>query len=112
MVVFEHFLALVLITTVLRVVARRLPWPEPITYVAGGGLASFVPGLSGIPLDPKIFFLCFLPPLLFSDGWLMPLREFAQAKRPIFLLATGLVVFTTLSVGLAAHALIPSLPLA
>jgi CPA1 family monovalent cation:H+ antiporter len=112
MAAFEHLLTLVLITTALRVIAGRLPWPEPITSVVGGGLASFIPTLAGFSLDPKIFFLCFLPPLLFSDGWLMPLREFAQAKRPIFLLATGLVVFTTLSVGLAAHALIPSLPLA
>ncbi len=112
MAFFEQTLVLLLITTVLRVAARWCPWPEPITYVAGGGLASLIPTLSRISFDPAIFFVCFLPPLLFSDGWLMPLREFAQAKRPIFLLATGLVVFTTLAVGYTAHWLIPGLPLA
>jgi CPA1 family monovalent cation:H+ antiporter len=42
----------------------------------------------------------------------MPLRELAKVKRSITLLAVGLVLFTTISVGLAAHALIPRLPLA
>ncbi|HEY5078466.1 MAG TPA: Na+/H+ antiporter, partial [Opitutaceae bacterium] len=51
-------------------------------------------------------------PLIFADGWLMPLRELAKAKRPIVLLAIGLVIFTTLAVGLVAHALVPDLPLA
>jgi CPA1 family monovalent cation:H+ antiporter len=41
----------------------------------------------------------------------MPLREFAQAKRPILLLAIGLVIFTTLAVGFVAHWLVPGLPL-
>ena len=63
-------------------------------------------------LDPGFFFLCFLPPLLFADGWFMPLREFAKAKRPILLLAIGLVTFTTLAVGFVAHWLVPDLPLA
>jgi CPA1 family monovalent cation:H+ antiporter len=109
---FEQALALLLLTTGLAVVAHWLPWPRPITYVLGGigfALARFFPDAT---LDPEFFFLCFLPPLLFSDGWLMPLREFVKAKRSILLLASGLVVFTTVAVGLAAHGLIPGLPLA
>jgi Na+/H+ antiporter len=53
-----------------------------------------------------------VPPLLFSDGWLMPLRDFLAAKRPILMLATGLVVLTTVLVGLVAHWLVPGLSLA
>ncbi len=108
---FEQALALLLLTTGLAVVSRWLPWPRPITYVLGGigfAVAHFLPDAA---LDPGFFFLCFLPPLLFADGWLMPLREFAKAKRPIVLLASGLVVFTTLVVGLVAHWLVPGLPL-
>jgi len=109
---FEQALALLLLTTGLAVVAHGLPWPRPITYVLGGigfALAHFFPDAA---LDPGFFFLCFLPPLLFADGWLMPLREFVKAKRSILLLASGLVVFTTVAVGLVAHWLIPGLPLA
>lgn len=109
---FEHALILILLTTALSVIARWLPWPAPITYVVGASLAAWGTAFPRIALDPGFFFLCFVPPLLFSDGWLMPLREFAAAKRPILILATGLVVFTTLSVGLVAHWLVPGLPLA
>jgi monovalent cation/hydrogen antiporter len=109
---FEHALILLLLLAALSVLGRRLPWPLPITYVVGAGLAALWPVFPRVELDPGFFFLCFVPPLLFSDGWLMPLREFWAAKRPIFTLATGLVVLTTLAVGLVAHWLVPGLPLA
>jgi CPA1 family monovalent cation:H+ antiporter len=109
---FEHALLLLLLIASLSVVARWLPWPQLITYLAGGVGAAFLPGFPQFKLDPGFFFLCFLPPLLFADGWLIPLRELAKAKRPIILLAIGLVSFTTLVVGLVAHWLVPGLPLA
>lgn len=109
---FENALLLLLLLTALTIVGRWLPWPMPITYVIGGTAAALWPVFPRIALDPGIFFLCFVPPLLYSDGWLMPLRDFISAKRPILMLATGLVVFTTLSVGLVAHWLVPGLPLA
>lgn len=109
---FEHALVLLLLLAALSVFGRRLPWPLPITYVVGASLAALWPAFPRVELDPGFFFLCFVPPLLFSDGWLMPLRDFLAAKRPIFTLATGLVVFTTLAVGLVAHWLVPGLPLA
>lgn len=109
---FEHALVLLLLLAALSVIGRRLPWPLPITYVAGGALVTLWPAFPRVELDPGFFFLCFVPPLLFSDGWLMPLRDFWSAKRPIFTLATGLVVLTTLAVGLVAHWLVPGLPLA
>jgi Na+/H+ antiporter len=112
MVAFQEALILLLLTTILSVVARWIPWPRPITYVLGGVGFALIPKFPHLALDPEFFFVCFLPPLLFSDGWLMPLREFARAKRPIILLATGLVVLTTVGVGLVAHWLVPGLPLA
>lgn len=112
MVGFQNALVLILLLTALSIVGRRAPIPLPIFYVAGAALAALVPGFPSIALDPGFFFLCFVPPLLFSDGWFMPLRDFLAAKRPILTLATGLVVLTTVCVGLVAHWLIPALPLA
>ncbi len=112
MLQFEHALILLLLIASLSVVGRWLPWPQLITYLFGGIGAALVPAFPRIELDPGFFFVCFLPPLLFSDGWLMPLREFVRAKRPILLLAIGLVTFTTVTVGFVAHWLIPALPLA
>lgn len=107
---FEHTLLLLLAITALTVLAGVIPLPSPIVYVLGGIGLAFLPGFPAITLDPGFFFLCFLPPLLFSDGWLMPLREFRQSRRPILILATGLVVLTTVVVGVVAHALVPGLP--
>ncbi|MDB6094100.1 MAG: Na+/H+ antiporter [Verrucomicrobia bacterium] len=109
---FEHALVLLLLIAALGIVARWLPWPEPITYLLGGVGAAFLPVFPKLELDPGFFFLCFLPPLLFSDGWMMPLREFVRARRAILLLAIGLVAFTTFAVGIVAYWLVPGLPLA
>lgn len=109
---FEHALILILLLTALSVVSRWLPWPAPITYAVGGTLAALLPGFPRVELDPGFFFLCFVPPLLFADGWQMPLRDFLAARRSILLLATGLVIFTTVAVGLVAYWLVPGLPLA
>ncbi len=109
---FEHALILILLLTALSVVGGWLPWPRPITYMVGASVVAHWPAFPRIELDPGFFFLCFVPPLLFSDGWLMPLRDFLAVRRAILLLAIGLVVFTTVAVGLVAHALVPGLPLA
>jgi CPA1 family monovalent cation:H+ antiporter len=112
MVAFEHALILLLLIASLSLVGRWLPWPPLITYLLGGVGAALLPVFPRLELDPGFFFLCFLPPLLFADGWFMPLREFVRARRPILTLAIGLVVFTTVTVGLVAHWLVPGLPLA
>lgn len=112
MVAFEHALILLLLVASLSVVARWLPWPPLITYLLGGVGVALLPEFPRLKLDPRFFFLCFLPPLLFADGWLMPLREFVRARRAILTLAIGLVIFTTVTVGLVAWWLVPGLPLA
>src|SRR4029453_18778076 len=89
-----------------------IPLPLPIILTAGGVLLAFIPGLAGLRLDPDIFFLLFVPPLLFADGWLFPKRQFLSYLRPILLLAFGLVAATVVVVGFLMHWLIPSLPLA
>jgi len=109
---FEHALILLLLIASLSVVGRWLPWPQLITYLLGGAGAALLPVFPRLTLDPGFFFLCFLPPLLFADGWLMPLREFVRARRAILTLAIGLVIFTTVAVGLVAWWLVPGLPLA
>ena len=111
MTTFENGLILLLLIAGLSVVGRWLPWPEAITYLLGGVAAALFPQFPRLELDPETFFLCFLPPLLFADGWLMPLREFVRSRRSILTLAVGLVFFTTLSVGIVAWLLVPGLPL-
>src|SRR5262245_22616076 len=105
-------LALFVAVAAFGALAKWLPLPLPILLVAGGTALAFVPGFASVRLDPDIFFLLFVPPLLFSHGWLFPKREFLSYLRPILLLAFGLVAATVVVVGYLMHWLIPSLPLA
>ena len=69
-------------------------------------------GLPAIELEPDVVFLLFLPPILFGAGYSTPIRDFKANARPIALLAVGLVLFTTVVVGLVVNVLVPQLGLA
>lgn len=94
-------------------IARLLPLPIPVPLVQIG-LGAVLAALFHIEieLNPEIFFLLFLPPLLFLDGWRIPKDGLFKDKGTILELALGLVVFTVLGVGLFIHWLIPSMPMA
>ena len=91
---------------------RRAPVPLPLVLIAVGAGMSFIPGLERVEIEPHVFFLLFIPPLLFADGWLMPKRELFEVMRPVLLLAFGLVLMTVLGIGWLIHVLIPAVPLA
>ncbi len=59
-----------------------------------------------VRLDPDLVFLLFLPALIFGDGWTTDYRSFKRFYQPIFMLAIGLVAFTSLVVAYVAHWLI------
>ncbi|GAC1614501.1 MAG: Na+/H+ antiporter [Vulcanimicrobiaceae bacterium] len=105
-------LLIVLLTTivVVAVIAKRLHIPYPIAFVIGGSVLAFVPSVPALQLDPDLVFLIFLPPLLYSGGWLTDWKTFRGNARPIGLLAIGLVIATTGAVAVVAHALVPGLP--
>jgi Na+/H+ antiporter len=94
---------------VLLVLAYRTNIPYPILLVVGGAGIGFVPGLPSVELPPEAVLLIFLPPLLYSAAFFSSLRDLRDNVRPIGLLAIGLVVTTTLGVGLVAHAVIDDL---
>lgn len=63
-------------------------------------------------MQPEVFFLLFLPPLLFLDGWRIPKEDLLRDKGTIIELALGLVLFTVIGVGFFIHWMIPSMPMA
>lgn len=65
-----------------------------------------------VDLKPDVFFLLFLPPLLFVDGWRIPKEALFRDKVVILELALGLVVFTVVGLGFLIHWMIPAMPLA
>jgi len=93
------------------VVGKVLPWavPRPLVQIGVGAALGALTELR-VPLDPQVFFLLFLPPLLFLDGWRIPREEVLRDRGPILELALGLVVFTVFGLGLLIHWMIPAIP--
>src|SRR5438445_6281918 len=109
--IVEIFVGMLLAVAALALLARRLHIPYPILFVIGGLLLGLVPGLPRVALDPELVFVFFLPPLLYPAALFTSWRDFRANLRPILLLAVGLVLFTTASVGFLAHYFIQDLPL-
>jgi CPA1 family monovalent cation:H+ antiporter len=89
--------------------ASRTGVPYPVLMVVGGGVLGFLPGVGTAELDPNLVLLIFLPPLLYNAAFFTSLHDLRDNLRPIGLLAFGLVVATTIVVGVAAHAVVDGL---
>ncbi|MEO8410583.1 MAG: Na+/H+ antiporter [Propionivibrio sp.] len=112
MPLLELTLLLLLAIAVGGALVTWTPLPLPILLVVVGVVASFLPGLNNIEIDPEQFLLLFIPPILFADAGVLPRRDFVSVLKPVLLLALGLVVLTVVTVGYVMHWLIPSMPLA
>lgn len=93
-------------------IIRALPLalPLPLVQIALGALIAGVFD-HGVVLNPEVFFLLFLPPLLFLDGWRIPKDGLLRDRFSIIHLAFGLVFFTVIGLGFLIHWMIPSMPL-
>ncbi len=102
---------LLLAVVVSGTLARLLRLPLPLVQMALGAAIHGL-GLAAGVLDPALFFLLFLPPLLFIDGWRIPQDALRRDAGTMVTLALGLVLATVLSMGWFIHWLIPAMPLA
>jgi monovalent cation/hydrogen antiporter len=107
-IVLLMLLAVVVSDSIIRVLP--LPVPLPLVQIGLGAAIASVTNIR-VQLDPDIFFLLFLPPLLFLDGWRIPKEGLFRDKGIILEMALGLVIFTVIGVGFLVHWMIPSVPL-
>ncbi|MBE9916150.1 Na+/H+ antiporter [Paenibacillus donghaensis] len=112
MEIFLMVLVLLILIGISNVVNHFLPViPVPLIQIALGVAMTYVPGMHHIPLDPELFLLLFIAPLLFNDGKMTPRDELWQLRSSILLLALGLVFATVLLAGPFIHWMIPAIPL-
>jgi Na+/H+ antiporter len=97
----------VCVTGVLSLVSRI---PLPLLQI-GLGIALAALNVHSA-MDPSLFLLLFVAPLLYVDAYRFPRAEFVSLRNPILRMAVGLVVFTVVGAGYFIHWLIPSMPLA
>jgi monovalent cation/hydrogen antiporter len=97
-------MALLGVLAAFLIAAPVLRIPYPILLVLGGLALGFVPGVPRLALPPDIVLVAVLPPLLYLSAYRTSLRDLRANTRAIGILAVGLVVATTVTVAVVAHA--------
>lgn len=101
-------LLVIVLTFLAAAAARRVArLPEPVTLaflgLAVGYAWTYVPGLPVIRLPPALVLFVFLPPLLTSAAYSLPLGGFRRNLRPIGLLTIGLLLATVAAAAGTVH---------
>lgn len=108
-------LILMLAVAVSAVVGRVLPFklPLPLFQIACGALLALPLFGLHIGLDPELFLVLIISPLLFADASRISKRELRRHLKPISAMALSLVMFTVIGLGFFMDWLLPvSLPIA
>ncbi|MFD5226308.1 cation:proton antiporter [Microbacterium sp. NPDC058342] len=92
-------------------VARWRGWPAPLLVTVVALAASFLPFVPNLSIDGHVLLNLVLPPLLYSAALDVSFVSFARAIPQIRRLGIGLVVVTTVAVGLIAWWMLPELTL-
>lgn len=109
---FLIVLALLILIAISNILNRFIPFvPIPLIQISLGILLAFLPSGIHILLNPELFFVLFIAPLLFNDGKMIPRDELWNLRLPILLLALGLVFVTVFVMGYIIHWMIPDIPL-
>lgn len=100
---------LMAIAIVLVGLALKFRITYPLALIIGGTLLGFVPGME-VQFDPNLMLVVILPPILYYAAFSIPFKEFKKNLQVILGLALGLVVVSTLVIGLLFKWLFPDLP--
>jgi len=90
--------------------ANRVRVPYPIVLVIVGIGMGLLYNWPSLKLDPHLVLAIVLPAVLYPAAITTSWRDFYAMRRPIFLLAVGLVTTTTLAIGIAFKWLVPEVP--
>ncbi|MEH7307681.1 Na+/H+ antiporter [Neobacillus drentensis] len=111
----EFFLLTLLLLAVIGLssfIHHFLPYvPVPLVQIALGVILASLPLGIHIPMEPELFFVLFIAPLLFHDGKNVSRHALWKLRKPILLLALGLVFVTVFLIGYLIYWMIPSIPL-
>lgn len=112
MELFFTILILLALIGVSNILSGQFPLvPVPLMQIALGMLVAAVPAGLHMHLEPELFFVLFIAPLLYNDGKHVSRSELWKLRVPILLLSVGLVFATVFLIGYAIHWMIPSIPL-
>lgn len=111
----EFFLVILLLLVIIgfsNFINHFIPYiPVPLIQIALAVLLAGLPLGIHVPMEPELFFVLFIAPLLFHDGKNVSRQALWKLRKPILLLALGLVFLTVFVIGYLIYWLIPSMPL-
>ena len=107
----EGLLAGLLVALGVAAFARWRGWGVAIPVLVAGIAFGLLPFGPSAPDDAGEVFLLILAPLVFGEALSTSYVDFRRFRRPIFALAVGLVLVTSVAVGAVASALVPGIPL-
>lgn len=111
MTLFATILLLILAVSLSGVLAGLFPFKMPLPLVQIG-LGIFLACIgTKMELEPELFMLLFIPPLLFEDGRKTKLTNFIKRIREIIGLALVLVLLTVIGIGYLLYWLVPNISL-
>lgn len=90
---------LLLVVTVTGL-SRKVGWSAPLLLVAVGVVASYVPFVPDIRLEPDVVLIAVLPALLFAAALQTSFLEVRSRGDSILALSVGLVLFSVVVIGL------------
>lgn len=114
MELLELVIMLLIATLVSSVLDETLPHLSLplVQIVLGIAIVVIQPSLASVSIDPELFLVLFIAPLLFDETRHADKLALWRNKWPIVSLAIGLVLVCILVVGFATHILSPSIQLA
>src|SRR5699024_9956741 len=108
---FTTTLILILTVSLSGIITRLLPinLPLPLIQIALGSMLTYFD--IEMELEPEVFLVLFIPPLLFADGRNTKLADFLHHGREVIGLALVLVLLTVVGAGYLLHYLLPNISL-
>ena len=104
--------AIALVAVAVAMFARQRGWGIALPLVVAGTIVSQIPVGPSPPRAPEVIQVAVLAPLVFGEALGSSYIDIRKVRRPVLLLAIGLVVASTLLVGGAVAALIVGVPVA
>jgi monovalent cation/hydrogen antiporter len=92
--------------------AAALRIPPPVLLVLAGLVVGALPWVPEIEIEPDLALFVLLPPLLFAVALGSSYVGLRDVRRPVLLLAVGLVLVTAFAVAFALNPLVPGLSFA
>lgn len=112
MEIFIIVLILLICIGISNVLNRFIPMvPIPLIQISLGMLLAVLPLGIHMTLNPELFLVLFIAPLLFNDGKRVSRNELWNQRISILLMSLGLVFATVFVLGYLIHLMIPSISL-